>query len=603
MTEARYRGQKVVVVAPDYADNVKFADEWLAIAPGHRRRAGDGDGPRDPQGVLRRPADAVLHRLHQEVHRPALPGRPRRPAADGGDLPGRQVPHRRRPARARGRGERPLQDGAPRRPDRRAGGAQRRARPPLRRRRRRQVEPRPRRRGPAADACWSRAPRPCSVELPRFDDVDGTPGSLPRDVPGPPGRRPAGHHRLRPDAGAVRRGPRRARRRLRHVVRRRDGAVHPGLAGGDHRRPRVRRRPDRPRVRAERRGVQGPLDDPDGRRHQPLVPLRHDLPRLPRADHAHRLPGRQRRRLGALRRPGEVPPGHRLGAAGVRPGLEAPAAADDPHRLLVPAHRPVPLRHVRRRHGLGQDRQRHAGRDEHRRRDRQERADGLDAVVPDLRPQPARPRRRGGRGRAGRSPSTSWTSSSRATCGSPPRTRTPRRTSRACSRSGGPTCSAPRARATSTSSSTCSAPTARCAPARRPRASGRSEVEWHDDAPEGKLDLLLTLDFRQTSTTIFSDVVLPAATWYEKHDLNTTDMHPFIHSFNPAIAPPWQTRTDWDAWQTIATKFSELAAGAARTPARTSSPCRCCTTPPTRWPTRTASSATGSTASASRSPA
>jgi nitrate reductase alpha subunit len=87
------------------------------------------------------------------------------------------------------------------------------------------------------------------------------------------------------------------------------------------------------------------------------------------------------------------------------------------------------------------------------------------------------------------------------------------------------------------------------------------EVEWHDDAPEGKLDLLLTLDFRQTSTTIFSDVVLPAATWYEKHDLNTTDMHPFIHSFNPAIAPPWQTRTDWDAWQTIATKFSELAAG------------------------------------------
>jgi nitrate reductase alpha subunit len=87
------------------------------------------------------------------------------------------------------------------------------------------------------------------------------------------------------------------------------------------------------------------------------------------------------------------------------------------------------------------------------------------------------------------------------------------------------------------------------------------EVAWRDQAPEGKLDLLLSLDFRQTSTTIFSDVVLPAATWYEKHDLNTTDMHPFVHSFNPAIAPPWQTRTDWDAWQTIAAKFSELAQG------------------------------------------
>jgi nitrate reductase alpha subunit len=90
---------------------------------------------------------------------------------------------------------------------------------------------------------------------------------------------------------------------------------------------------------------------------------------------------------------------------------------------------------------------------------------------------------------------------------------------------------------------------------RRPR-----DVVWRDEAPEGKLDLLLSLDFRQTSTTVFSDVVLPAATWYEKHDLNTTDMHPYVHSFNPAIAPPWQTRTDWDAWQTIATKFSELAA-------------------------------------------
>jgi nitrate reductase alpha subunit len=86
------------------------------------------------------------------------------------------------------------------------------------------------------------------------------------------------------------------------------------------------------------------------------------------------------------------------------------------------------------------------------------------------------------------------------------------------------------------------------------------DVVWRDEAPTGKLDLLMTIDFRMTSTTVFSDVVLPAATWYEKHDINTTDMHPFVHSFNPAIAPPWQTRTDWDAWQSIAQAFSELAA-------------------------------------------
>ena len=93
-----------------------------------------------------------------------------------------------------------------------------------------------------------------------------------------------------------------------------------------------------------------------------------------------------------------------------------------------------------------------------------------------------------------------------------------------------------------------------------PEAARPREVTWRPEAPAGKLDLLLSLDFRMTSTTIYSDVVLPAATWYEKHDLSSTDMHPFVHSFNPAISPPWQTRTDWDAFLTIAQAFSALAA-------------------------------------------
>jgi nitrate reductase alpha subunit len=91
-------------------------------------------------------------------------------------------------------------------------------------------------------------------------------------------------------------------------------------------------------------------------------------------------------------------------------------------------------------------------------------------------------------------------------------------------------------------------------PQKRPK-----DVVWHDEAPEGKLDLLLSLDFRMTSTTLFSDIVLPAATWYEKHDLNTTDMHPFVHAFTPAINPPWQTRTDFAAFHGIAKAFSALA--------------------------------------------
>ena len=71
-----------------------------------------------------------------------------------------------------------------------------------------------------------------------------------------------------------------------------------------------------------------------------------------------------------------------------------------------------------------------------------------------------------------------------------------------------------------------------------------------------------------TSTTVFSDVVLPAATWYEKHDLSSTDMHPFVHAFSPAISPPWQTRTDFDAFHAIAGAFSRAGHAAPRGPSR-----------------------------------
>jgi len=91
-------------------------------------------------------------------------------------------------------------------------------------------------------------------------------------------------------------------------------------------------------------------------------------------------------------------------------------------------------------------------------------------------------------------------------------------------------------------------------PERRP-----VDVVWRDTAPTGKLDLLTTIDFRMTGTCLFSDIVLPAATWYEKYDLSTTDLHPFVNSFNQAIAPPWETRTDWDCFLTIARDFARLA--------------------------------------------
>jgi len=87
------------------------------------------------------------------------------------------------------------------------------------------------------------------------------------------------------------------------------------------------------------------------------------------------------------------------------------------------------------------------------------------------------------------------------------------------------------------------------------------DVKWHDAAPQGKLDLLVTIDFRMSTTCLYSDIVLPTATWYEKNDLNTSDMHPFIHPLSSAVDPAWQARSDWEIFKGIAKKFSEVCVG------------------------------------------
>ena len=94
-----------------------------------------------------------------------------------------------------------------------------------------------------------------------------------------------------------------------------------------------------------------------------------------------------------------------------------------------------------------------------------------------------------------------------------------------------------------------------------PQDAKPEEVKWHAQAPEGKLDLLVTLDFRMSTTCLYSDIVLPTATWYEKNDLNTSDMHPFIHPLSAAVDPAWQARSDWEIYKGFAKAFSEVCVG------------------------------------------
>ena len=85
------------------------------------------------------------------------------------------------------------------------------------------------------------------------------------------------------------------------------------------------------------------------------------------------------------------------------------------------------------------------------------------------------------------------------------------------------------------------------------------DAAWRDPAPTGKLDLVVDLNFRMDTTALYSDVILPAATWYEKDDLNSTDMHSYIHPLQAAVPPCWESKSDWDIFKAIAEKVSELA--------------------------------------------
>jgi hypothetical protein len=348
MAEARYRGAKVVVVSPDYADNTKFADEWmrcaagtdaaLAMAMGHvilsecyvrkqvpffvdyvRRytdlpflikleRRGDALVP----GKFLTAAD-IGEEVENSAFKPALLD----------EVTGRVVvPHGSLGFRYGGDGVGKWNlDLGPVIP---ALRAERRVIP------RRQGR-RGRRAGGSAQLRHGRRPR--------RDGVAGCAGA--------PGRRAGGVHGVRPDAGAVCGGAPGIARRLAHGLRRPGSPEHPCLAGTDHGGACRAGHPRRQGIRPQCRGIRRAIDGHHGRRHLPLVPRRRHLPLGAGAADDDRLDGSQRRGMGPLCRSGEGAPAVRVANDGQRHRLGAPAATGARRLVLVCAHRPVALRRLR----------------------------------------------------------------------------------------------------------------------------------------------------------------------------------------------------------------------------------------------------------------
>ena len=74
-----------------------------------------------------------------------------------------------------------------------------------------------------------------------------------------------------------------------------------------------------------------------------------------------------------------------------------------------------------------------------------------------------------------------------------------------------------------------------------------------------KLDLVVDVNFRMDSTALYSDIVLPTASHYEKYDLSMTDMHSYVHPFTPAVEPLGESKTDWEIFRLLAEKIQEIA--------------------------------------------
>ncbi|MGE5262622.1 MAG: nitrate reductase subunit alpha [Acidobacteriota bacterium] len=84
-------------------------------------------------------------------------------------------------------------------------------------------------------------------------------------------------------------------------------------------------------------------------------------------------------------------------------------------------------------------------------------------------------------------------------------------------------------------------------------------VTFREPAPRGKMDLVVDINFRMDTSALYSDIVLPTAMWYEKNDLNTTDLHSFVHPLGQAVPPVWETKSDWEIFKAFSKKVSELA--------------------------------------------
>lgn len=76
-----------------------------------------------------------------------------------------------------------------------------------------------------------------------------------------------------------------------------------------------------------------------------------------------------------------------------------------------------------------------------------------------------------------------------------------------------------------------------------------------------KLDLMVAIDFRMSSSALYSDLVLPAAGWYEKCLIMVLEQtqNPYVHLLDKAVEPLYESKGEWEIWCLLAKTIQERA--------------------------------------------
>ena len=75
-------------------------------------------------------------------------------------------------------------------------------------------------------------------------------------------------------------------------------------------------------------------------------------------------------------------------------------------------------------------------------------------------------------------------------------------------------------------------------------------------ATSGELEFILTTDFQMSTSCMWSDVVLPAPSWYEKYDLTATILHPYLQLQQPAIKPLFESKSELWIFRELAKRLN-----------------------------------------------